>query len=173
MADLLQYINREAPPAGRSNNQADMLKDFLAVYAATQQDARSGQLGYVKSGGADANANKNILSIILGDGQQATGLIDPNSILLGGAFNAQGASFGTRLTAESLGAIMGRPATDRRVQEMVQPLNDAFSKFDINTAKKVLAFLINARFESFRQCAIARPAVPPAPRRPARAPCAA
>jgi hypothetical protein len=26
LADLLQHVNREAPPAGRSNNQADMLK---------------------------------------------------------------------------------------------------------------------------------------------------
>lgn len=38
LAGLLQYINRLPPAAASPNNQVEALKDFLAVYTATQND---------------------------------------------------------------------------------------------------------------------------------------
>jgi predicted chitinase len=151
LADLLQYINRTQPAATLSNNQADALKDFLAVYSATQNDGVSGngsldeQLNNIRSGKSDSEKMK-IIQSLFGDGNSEKGLIDRNGLVLGGV-GAKNVGMGAQLTDESLAVIMGTSAS--RVVDWVSPLNQALAKFDINTAKRISAFLVNARFEAF------------------------
>ncbi|QKS29665.1 MAG: tandem-95 repeat protein [Candidatus Accumulibacter similis] len=151
LADLLQYINRVQPAAASPNNQAEALKDFLAVYTATQNDTLAGngsldeQLAAIKSGESD-DARRAIQTTLFGDGSQSSGLIAPDKLLLGGVGD-KGAGFDSHLTAAGLAAIM--ESSSERVRDWVEPLNSALAKFDINTAKRVSAFLVNARFEAF------------------------
>jgi predicted chitinase len=151
LAGLLQYINRVPPAAASPNNQVEALKDFLAVYTATQNDtvAANGsldeQLPAIKSGGSD-DARRAIQTALFGGGSQSSGLIATDKLLLGGVGD-KGAGFDSNLTAAGLAAIMG--SSSEAVRDWVQPLNSALAKFDINTAKRVSAFLVNARFEAF------------------------
>ncbi|WP_291853752.1 Ig-like domain-containing protein [Accumulibacter sp.] len=151
LAELLQYINRVKPADKSPNNQADALKDFFAVYTATQNDSVTGngsldeQLLAIKSA-SSAELKRSVQHALFGAGSQVDGLIDPNNLLLGGV-GTKGVGFGYELTAESLGAIMGAPAA--QLMDWVAPMNQALAKFDINTAKRLAAFLVNARFEAF------------------------
>ncbi|EXI65626.1 MAG: rhombotarget A [Candidatus Accumulibacter adjunctus] len=151
LAGLLQYVNRVQPNGNSPNNQVDALKDFLAVYTATQNDTVAGngsleeQLAAIKSGASD-DARRAIQGALFGGGTQSSGLIATDKLLLGGVGD-KGSGFGSQLSAASLAAIMGSTADG--VRDWVEPLNSALARFDINTAKRVSAFLVNARFEAF------------------------
>ena len=151
LADLLQYVNRVNPAANNPNNQTDALKDFLAIYTATQNDGVTGngsldeQLNLIKSGLGDAAKNKQIQELLFGAGSQINGLINSNELLIGGQ-GSNGGGIGRQLTAQTLGVIMGRTPED--VATFVAPINEAIAKFDINTPKRLAAFLANVWGES-------------------------
>lgn len=150
LADLLQYVNRVTPAAG-VNNQAEVMKDFLAVYSSTLDDGVVGnkigwddQVGFIKSGGSDAG-NRQIRQMIFGGGTQATSLVDGTKLLIGG-LGAHGGGIGAQLTAETLAKIMNSPVSV--VADWVDPINKALRDFDINTPKAIAAFLANVRVET-------------------------
>jgi predicted chitinase len=140
-----------------SNNQADALKDFLAVYSATQNDGVSGngsldeQLNNIRSGKSDSEKMK-IIQALFGDGNSEKGLIDRNGLVLGGV-GAKNVGMGAYRNSpmKVLQSSWARALwTASRVVDWVgAPLNQALAKFDINTAKRISAFLVNARFEAF------------------------
>jgi len=151
LADSLQYVNRTNPAATNPNNQVDALKDFLSIYTATRNDTVVGngsldeQLNLIKSGAGDTTKSKQIQELLFGAGTQINGLINSNELLIGGQ-GSTGGGIGAQLTAQTLGAIMGR--TPEAVATFVAPINEAIIKFDINTPKRLAAFLANVWGES-------------------------
>ncbi|MBN8456108.1 hypothetical protein, partial [Accumulibacter sp.] len=150
LAELLQHVNRLQPNGKSPNNQVDALKDFLAVYTATQNDTVAGngsfdeQLATIKSGGSD-DAKRAIQRALFGDGTQGGGLINPVELLLGGKGPASG-GIGGQLDSETLAGTQGvKPA---QVANWVDSINEAVRTFDINTANRLAAFLANVRAES-------------------------
>ncbi|HND81548.1 MAG TPA: Ig-like domain-containing protein, partial [Accumulibacter sp.] len=151
LANLLDFVNRVAPPSGKQNNQKDALKDFLVVYGATQDDGQAGNgIGWDDIKIASAGDKQTIKKALFGNGVQIGGMIDPKGLLLGGV-GELGVGLGARLTERSLAALMKPVNAEQvqRVREMVRPLNSTFAKFDINTSKRLAAFLVNARAEAF------------------------
>ena len=141
LADLLKNVNRkpttEKPDENSQgvNKQNEALKDFLAIYATTQKGAANGFWDgiVVKNGDTAKNA-------LFGDGTQSGGVIDSNGVLLGGE------GIGSKLTKETLAAIMDIKKTD--AEPWVTPINEAMSKFDINTPKRLAIFLANVYKET-------------------------
>jgi len=147
LADLLDYINRVAPSDStpsdiNKNNQKDVLKDFLTVYGVTQNDNLPGNgLGWDDIQIASSGDKEKIKQALFGDGTQADGLIDRNGLLLGGV------TFGTKLTGDSLASIMGnRAGVD--YSSWAGIINEAITKFDINTPKRLADFLANINAET-------------------------
>ncbi|MDD2761250.1 MAG: tandem-95 repeat protein, partial [Methylomonas sp.] len=146
LADLLQYINRVVPTSGQ-NNQTEALKDFLAVYNATQINGGWNNLN-ITNGSAEDQAT--IRAALFGDGTQMGGVIDENNMLLG----ANG--LGTQLTQQSLAGIMGKPNGFKLGNVTVDygqwaaALNPVLAQGDINTAQRLSMFLANASQETYR-----------------------
>ena len=148
LADLLLYVNRVAPK--NANNQTDALKDFLAVFTATQADSadiKNGsweeQLSLIKAGGTDAK-NKQIQQMLFGDGTLAGGVINKNGVLLGSKSDKGG--IGASLDARSLGQIMNKSETD--IAQWVDTLNTVLAASDINTPTLLALYLGNAAQET-------------------------
>lgn len=128
------------------NNQTNVLRDFLALFTATQNEGTTGvdgngsweEIQIASSGNKDT-----IRKALFGDGTQAGGLINSDNLQLGGTATA----LGSLLTAESLGILMGNiPGVDYAA--WVNPLQDAMIEFGINTPQRIAAFLAQIRAES-------------------------
>ncbi|MDS4013282.1 MAG: Ig-like domain-containing protein, partial [Candidatus Accumulibacter sp.] len=147
LANLLDFVNRVAPPSGKQNNQKEALKDFQVVYGATQDDGQAGNgIGWDDIKIASAGDKDRIKVALFGTGTSVNGLIDNNELFLGGV-GAYGGGVGAKLDTKSLSAIMG---DSKRVDyaDWVYPINIAMARFNINTPKRVAAFLANVYKES-------------------------
>jgi len=140
------------------NNQRDALRDFLTLYTATQKDpvtvANNGswdEISFTGAGTVDAthsqaviDANKEtIRKALFGTGEQDTGLVNKNKLLIGGV----GLGLGNQLTAETLSAMMGN-VDGVNYAEWLKPLKLAMDEFGINTPQSIAAFLAQVRMES-------------------------
>jgi hypothetical protein len=159
LSDLLQNPNRRHGVANPQdplindqgiNNQTAALRDFLAVYASVRTDAINGngsldeQVRQIHSGNT-ADEQLIIQRALFGDGTSAGGLINSDNLLLGG-LGTHGGGIGAQLTAESLAAIMDSNA--ERMAQWVAPINQALRTFEINTPKRIAAFLANVYEET-------------------------
>ena len=84
---------------------------------------------------------------LFGAGTSAGGLITSDNLLLGG-LGTHGGGIGAKLTPESLAAIMDSNA--ERMAQWVAPINEALRTFEINTPKRIAAFLANVYEETGR-----------------------
>lgn len=151
LSDLLQYVNKIKPNGvTNANNQTDALKDFLAVFTATQNDTVVGNgsldelLELIKAGGADAAKNKQIQRLLFGDGTQTSGLINKDGLLLGSKSDKGG--IGASLDAVSLSQIMKKAEAD--MTAWVSTLNDVLAASDINTPTLLALYLGNVAQET-------------------------
>jgi predicted chitinase len=129
-----------------ANNQAEALKDFLTVYGSMEQGTQgTGSWNDLKSlikSQGDADTIRNDL---FGNGTQSSSIIDSNNLLLGG-LSENGGGIGYQLDAKLLSKIMG--ITEDQAQPWVAPVNSAMAEFDINTPKRLAAFLTNVQQET-------------------------
>ncbi len=159
LAGLLENPNRrkDVENAGRTqsnsqgvNNQAEALRDFLAVYASTRTDdvptnrsleERAEKIRSMTT----AMEKQTIRNALFGDGTSAGALLDNTNLFLGGLGRSKG-GIGAQLTAETLASMMN--STAERMAPWVNPVNEAMRSFDISTPKRVVAFLANVRKET-------------------------
>ncbi|WP_374352805.1 Ig-like domain-containing protein, partial [Chitinimonas sp.] len=151
LSDLLKNANRTNANWLKANNETlstsrqgvddegSALRDFLSVYTATQKDGTSDNGSWDELKITGTGNQDTIRKALFGDGTQNGGLIDRNGVLLGG-LGTNGVSFSDKLTAASLGKMMQSKVS---LIDWVDPINSAMTDFEINTPKRLAAFLAN------------------------------